>query len=132
MEQEPRLKRKIQQHIPDAEKKSAGRNRVEINLIELKKLMQYKPTISMTASHFEISKKSVERIIDREFNMTFAEFRDYHMAGRKFSLIQRALQRAEKSDYMLIYCLNNLCGWSHNPDKDDEDDRVDDIIFQDK
>jgi len=92
--------------------KKMGRPKKEINLEQLKALMRLKPTQKDTAAFFECSEDVIERRIKAEFGCSFADFRDQNMVHTRFSLIRKAIQKAEGGDNcMLIFCLKNLCGW---------------------
>jgi hypothetical protein len=83
-----------------------------LNADQLKALMRLKPTIDDTAAFFEVNKRTVDRFIQKEWKITFAEFRDQHMVHTRFSLIRKAIQKAEGGDnVMLVFCLKNLCDW---------------------
>jgi rRNA maturation protein Rpf1 len=121
--------KKIQRRKSKEERKG-GPPGIEVDLKQLKDLMQFKPTLSMTAGFFDISKKTIERIIDFHYKMTFSEFREHNMAGTKLKLIQLAMKRAYNgSDDMLKYCLNNMCGWSYNPEPELDSDPIEDMVF---
>lgn len=123
--------KKIQQRVPKDQKKKQGGPAIEIDLDALKKIMQFKPTVAIAAGYFDVSKKTIERIINHYFNgMTFVEFREHYMAGTKLKLIQVAMRKALKGDNdMLKYCLNNMCGWSYNPDPVQEHEEIEDMVF---
>ena len=90
-----------------------GRKRIDIDLVQLKALMRLKPTQKDTAAFFECSEDTIERIIKKNYNATFAEFRYQNMVHTRFSLIRKAISKAEAGDnIMLIFCLKNLCGWA--------------------
>jgi hypothetical protein len=89
-----------------------GRPKKEINLEQLKALMRLKPTQKDTAAFFECSEDTIDNVIKKNFKCTFSEFRDQNMVHTRFSLIRKAIQKAENGDNcMLIFCLKNLCGW---------------------
>lgn len=125
--------KKIGKRVPKDKKKKAGQPTVDdkIDVKKLKNLMQFKPTLAMTAGHFDVSKKTIERFIDREFNgMTFSEFREHYMANMKLKLIQVAMRMALNGNTdMLKYCMNNMCGWAYNPEQELESDPIEDMEF---
>lgn len=89
-----------------------GRPKKEINLEQLKALMRLKPTQKDTAAFFECCEDTIDNVIKKHFKCTFSEFRDQNMVHTRFSLIRKAIQKAEGGDNcMLIFCLKNLCGW---------------------
>jgi dihydroxyacetone kinase DhaKLM complex PTS-EIIA-like component DhaM len=93
--------------------------RKQINFEQLKALMRLKPTQKDTAAFFECSEDTIERIIRKTCDLTFAEFREQNMVHTRFSLIRKAIQKAENGDnVMLIFCLKNLCGWKDKWEQD--------------
>ena len=86
--------------------------RVNIDKEKLKALMRLKPTQGDTAAFFECSEDTIDRYIKKNFKVTYAEFREQNMVHTRFSLVRKALQKANNGDnVMLIFCLKNLCGW---------------------
>lgn len=79
---------------------------------QLKELMRLKPTLEDTAAFFDCGTTTVEDFIRKEFDSTFREFREKHLVHTRLHLIREAIQRANRSDTMLIFCLKNLCKWS--------------------
>ena len=89
-----------------------ARPKKEINLEQLKAICRLKPTLADVAAFFECSEDTVERVIKREFQKRFAEFRDENLVHTRFMLIRTAIQQAKSGNTaMLIFCLKNLCGW---------------------
>lgn len=83
-----------------------------INPAQLKALMRLKPTLEDTAAHFEVSTRTIERFIKKNFKLTFVEFRNQNMVHTRHGLIRKAIEKALSGDNtMLIFCLKNLCGW---------------------
>jgi hypothetical protein len=125
--------KKIGRRIPKDKKKPGGQPTVDhkIEIKKLKDLMKFKPTLAMTAGHFDVSKKTIERFIDREFEgLTFKEFREHNMANVKVALINKAITMALHGNTdMLKYCINNMCGWAYNPTPDLDNDPVEDMEF---
>lgn len=82
----------------------------------LKRSMRWRPSLADVATLFACGVRTVQDTIRREFDMTFEEFRDMHMAETRRQLVEKALEMAldkvEPSERMLIHCLNNLCGWN--------------------
>lgn len=94
-----------------------GRPKKEINLVQLKEIMRFKPTKEDCAAFFECSDDTIERLIKKQFGCTFAVFREQNMVHSRFMLVRTALQKAEAGDNcMLIFCLKNLCGWTDKQD----------------
>ncbi len=82
---------------------------------ELRKLMQLKPELNWIAGYYRVSPDTIERLIRKKWDLTFAEFRDQNMAEIRFGLVQKALDMAANGDKtMLIFALQNLCGWKNN------------------
>ena len=90
-----------------------GRPKKSIDHHQLKALMRLKPSLKDTAAFFKCSQELISTIIDREFGMTFPDFRDQYAVASRFSLIRKALAEAENgNNQMLIFCLKNMCGWT--------------------
>lgn len=80
---------------------------------QLRALCRMKPTGEDCAAFLGCSLDTIERYLRKKYNKTFAEFRNENMVHTRFSLIRKAIQKAENGDnVMLIFCLKNLCGWS--------------------
>lgn len=74
--------------------------------------MRLKPTLNDTAAFFECHPDTVEKYVKATWNLSFPEFRDQNMVHTRYSIIRKAIQKAEAGDnVMLIFCLKNLCGW---------------------
>ena len=79
---------------------------------QLTALMRMKPSLSDTAAFFMVSEDTIERHIAREFEMSFAEFREAHMVECRHELIRKAYSMALGGDRaMLALCLKHMCGW---------------------
>lgn len=93
-------------------------DRKEVNHEQVKKLMQFKPTLRTTAGYFDVSEDTIERRIREWEDCTFAEFRDKHMAGVRVRLVQKALELAltKECRTMLIFSLKNIAKWSDRQD----------------
>lgn len=79
---------------------------------QLKALMRMKPSLKDTAAFFGCSEDTVERRIQENFGMSFADFRERNMIECRHSLVRKALQMAESGNVpMLTFALKNLCGW---------------------
>lgn len=79
---------------------------------QLRTLMRLKPTLKDTAAFFECSEDTIERKCKELADVSFAEFRDQNMVHTRFSLVRKAITKAESGDnVMLIFCLKNLCDW---------------------
>lgn len=79
---------------------------------QLKTLMRLKPTLKDTAAFFECSEDTIEKRIKEIAKVSFTEFRDQNMVHTRFSLVRKAITKAESGDNtMLIFCLKNLCDW---------------------
>lgn len=91
---------------------SAGHPAKVFDEKQLKALMRMKPRSEDAAAFFNCSRKTLERFITDTYGVTFDEFREQNLVHTRYSLVQTALLRAEHSDTMLKFCLENLCGWS--------------------
>lgn len=89
---------------------------IEIDMEQLAALCRMKPSLYDAARFFKCSEDTIERRIREAFNITFAEFRDQHMAHTKFDLIRKAIQKAEHSESMHKFCLKNLADWREKTD----------------
>ncbi len=62
-----------------------------------------------------VSTDTISRVIKRDFNMSFAEFREQNMVHTRRRLVRTAIREATKKSgpntAMLIFCLKNMCGW---------------------
>ena len=92
--------------------------KIEIDMEQLAALCRMKPTAEDCAAFFKCSVDTIERRIKEESvsdeypeGRTFAEFREQNMVQTRYDLIRMAINKAEKSDTMHIFCLKNLCDW---------------------
>jgi hypothetical protein len=80
---------------------------------ELMALMRMKPSLRDTAAFFGVSEDTIERHVSREYEMSFAEFREAHMVECRHELIRKAYSMALGGDRaMLTLCLKHMCGWT--------------------
>jgi hypothetical protein len=90
-----------------------ARPRIEIDENQLKGLCRLKPTKSDVAAFFGCSEDTIENRVKELGYASFSVFRDQNMVHTRFSIIRKAIQKAEGGDNtMLIFCLKNLCGWA--------------------
>lgn len=90
-----------------------ARPRKEIDENQLKALCRLKPRIEDCAAFFGCSHDTIERRVRELGYDSFASFRDENMVHTRFSLVRKAIQKAEGGDNtMLIFCLKNICGWA--------------------
>ena len=90
-----------------------GRPKIEIDETQLKALCRLKPTLKDVAAFFGCSEDTIENRCKALGAATFSEFRDQNMVHTRFSLVRKAIKKAEDGDNtMLIFCLKNLCGWA--------------------
>lgn len=90
-----------------------GRPRKEIDETQLKALCRLKPTLKDVAAFFDCSEDTIDKRCKELGSETFADFRDKNMVHTRFSLVRKAIQKAESGDnVMLIFALKNLCQWS--------------------
>lgn len=82
---------------------------------KLKALMRSKPRLEDAAIVMGCSGPTIARFIRQEYDLTFSEFRDLHMAHTRNRLVQKALDLAleEGNAVMLIFCLKNICEWKN-------------------
>lgn len=93
-----------------------GRPRIEIDEDQLKALMRLSPTLADTAAFFGCCIDTIEKHTKSVYGLRFSEFREQNMVHTRFSLIRKAIQKAENGDnIMLIFCLKNLCNWRDKP-----------------
>lgn len=99
-----------------------GRPVLPIDMEKLAGLMRFKPTLADAAAFFKCSQDTIDRRIKDETGLTYAEFREQNMVHIRFSLVQKAMDKALKGDnVMIIFCLKNLCGWKNEgPDEEME------------
>lgn len=108
--------------IAKKRKSTKGRtdfSKKDVDYGDLKKIMQFKPSLLQVAGWFEVSTETIKRRIkdfENDRNMNFVQFRDKYMARTQIGLQQTAIKKALTGDNcMLIFCLKNLCGWADNP-----------------
>lgn len=108
-----------------------GRKPINIDKPQLEKLMSYRPSLHDVAGFFKCARETVYRFIKKEYDLEFLEFRKLYGAEAKLSLVQLAMQKAQRGDNeMLKFCLINLNGWTNGQARDvrfDEDEFVDEI-----
>lgn len=97
---------------------------------QLKAICRLKPTLLDCAAFLSCSGDTIERFIRKKYDKTFAEFRHENMVHTRFGLIRDALERAKRSDTMLIFCLKNLCNWTDKAELLQEEDKVINIKMQ--
>jgi hypothetical protein len=87
-----------------------GRPKIAIPMNELTELMAFFPTLEETASWFDCSPDSIERIIKDSTNITFAEFRQLNSGKTRLLIKRKAITKAleENNDKMLLYCLRTM------------------------
>jgi len=94
-----------------------ARPKIEIDETQLKALCRLKPRIEDVAAFFDCSHDTIERRVKELGAESFASFRDKNMVHTRFSLVRKAISKAEGGDNtMLIFCLKNLCGWADKTD----------------
>ncbi len=70
------------------------------------------------AAFFGCSEDTIENRVEELGYASFSAFRDENMVHTRFSLIRKAIHKAENGDnIMLIFCLKNLCGWADKIDQ---------------
>ena len=79
---------------------------------QLKAVLRLKPTKKDVAFFLDCCEETIENHIREKYDMTFSDFRDKQMTHTRFSIVRKAIQKAEAGDNtMLIFSLKNLCGW---------------------
>jgi hypothetical protein len=83
---------------------------VQLTVSDLKDLMTFYPTLEEAACWFECSPDSIERLIKKESDQTFAEFRHRFSGKTRLMLKRKAIAKALEDDNekMLIYCLRTM------------------------
>jgi hypothetical protein len=95
-----------------------ARPRKEIDETQLRGICRLNPRIEDVAAFFSCSHDTIERRVRELGYSGFASFRDENMVHTRFSIIRKAIQKAENGDNtMLIFCLKNLCGWADKIDQ---------------
>lgn len=90
---------------------------LKIDDTQLTALMRLKPSLADTAAFFSCSEDTIERYLRRTHKVGFADFREQNMVHTRFSLVRKALEKAQAGDnVMLIFALKNLCGWQDKPE----------------
>ena len=90
-----------------------ARPKKEIDLHQLKSLMRLQPTLEDTANFFSMSQRQIERIIRKEHNLSFVEFREQNMVHTRLALKRKMIDKALAGDNTcLIWTSKNLLGWS--------------------
>lgn len=99
----------------------AGAPRAVIDHDKLLQLMKFRPTREDCGAFFKVSPQTIDAHIERETGLSFKEFREQGMVHVRLSLIQKAIDMAQKGDRtMLIFSLKNLCGWNDNPTSNEQ------------
>lgn len=90
-----------------------GRPNKEIDLEELKEIMQFSPSLDEVAGYLDCSPDTITRFIKKEFQINFIQFKNRFNCKTKLNLKKTAVERAlNGNDKMLTFCLKNMCGWS--------------------
>lgn len=88
-----------------------GRPKVDIDLDKLKALMRLSPNQAETANFFECSLDTIERLIRKHFDCTFAEFRDKNAVHTRMGIKRKMIDKALSGDNtMLIWLSKNMLG----------------------
>ena len=90
---------------------------VQIEEHQIAALMRLRPTLEDTAAFFKCTPRTIERYIREHFDLSFVEFRAQHFVHTRFSIMRKAIQKAEQGDNaMLTLCLKNICHWTERSD----------------
>lgn len=82
-------------------------------LIQLEDLMRIKPSLEDSAAFFKCDQKTIERVIRKEWDKTFVDFRQERMVHTRLMLQRDAVKMAKRGNVvMMIFCLKNMCGWA--------------------
>ncbi len=85
----------------------------DLNLENLIKLMQFRPTLTDTAAWFNVSEDTVERKIKKLEKITFRQFKAKYSSNIKYKLMDKAIDMAMTGNTtMMIFTLKNMCSWS--------------------
>ena len=97
-----------------AEPKKMGRPEVIIDEKALIAACSYKIPLDDCAVICGCSVDSLKRYIRKNYDLTFAQFRDKYTATTRAKLITKAIKMAltDGNTAMMIFCLKNLCGWA--------------------
>lgn len=89
------------------------RPKLEIDWKELDAMMQFGPSLRFVADHFGVSHKTIERRIQEDKGLTFAEYKELKMDKVRLKLQQKIISKALNGDNVaLIFALKNYCGWA--------------------
>jgi len=93
---------------------TGGRPRVQIDLDQLESIMRLNPSLEDTADFFKCSEDTITRIIKRDFNMGFAEFRRKNQVQTRLAAKRKLVNMWEKKDNLgaLIWYMKNEMGWA--------------------
>lgn len=84
----------------------------ELNLQNLIKLMQFRPSLKETASWFGVSEDTIDRKIKKFDKCSFREFKQKHSCHIKIKLQEKAIEMAMSGNStMMIFALKNICDW---------------------
>jgi hypothetical protein len=116
------MAKKPSKEKPSESVDKGGRPRNEVDLNKLAALMRMKPSLEDTAAFFQVSSRTIERLIKSNFGVGFVEFRQQNMVVTRHAIIRKIIEKALRGDNtMLIWSSKNLCDWSDN-NRSNEDD----------
>ena len=99
------------------------RPKKNVDLVQLEKLMNFRPTLEETADWFGLAPDTIERRIKENTGLSFAAFRFKKGFSLRKRLQEKALSMAFSGDKtMLIFCLKNICGWGDKATALDSED----------
>ena len=94
-------------------------NEKDIDWVMLDKLCQYKMYLVDCSELLGVSEDTIERRIRKEYNCTFAEYRNKKMARTRMFIVQHALELMKKGNTAItIFMLKNFCGFSDSPNEE--------------
>lgn len=90
-----------------------GRPKADIDLHQLKSLMRMSPTLEDTAAFFGVSVKTIERLIEKHYQLGFVQFREQNAVHTRLNISRALIQKAESGDLgAIIWYTKNKMGWS--------------------
>lgn len=94
-------------------KAKMGRPKIEIDLESLEKLVQLSPSLDEAANFFDCSPDTIESVIKKTYQCTFAEFRDKKGVHTRMGIKRKMIEKALAGDNtMLIWLSKNMLGMS--------------------
>jgi hypothetical protein len=90
-----------------------GRKKIEIDWVKLNSYLQLRASKGMCAALLDVSEDTLERRVNEEFKVKFAEYAEKMIAPVKLKLVQKIISKALDGDNVcLIFSLKNMVGWA--------------------